>query len=115
MLTLQWTAFNHAELECGDAKSAFLQGDEHEMQDTKAEYAPALDELACAMNIPLVSAVKLAKALYGLGNAPRCRRLSVDRFLTLMGGRRTEALGTTYSLVAPYVDHFIITGILGQI
>ena len=33
MLTLQLTAFNHAELECTDAKSAFLQGDGDEMYD----------------------------------------------------------------------------------
>ena len=28
MLTPQWTAFNHAELESADAKSAFLQGED---------------------------------------------------------------------------------------
>ena len=31
MLTLQWASFHHAELECADAKSAFLQGDGKEM------------------------------------------------------------------------------------
>ena len=36
MPTLQWTAFNHAELECADAKSAFFEGDGHEMQDMKS-------------------------------------------------------------------------------
>ena len=46
MLTLQWRAFNNAE-EC--AKSAFLRGDGHEMQDTEAVYARALDDIACAM------------------------------------------------------------------
>ena len=49
MLTLQWTAFNHAELECAGAKSAVLQGDGHEMQDIEAVYARALDEIACAI------------------------------------------------------------------
>ena len=53
MPTLQWTAFNRTELECADAKSAFLQGDGHKMQDTKVVYARARDGIACAMNIPL--------------------------------------------------------------
>ena len=56
MPTLQSTAFNHAELECADAKSAFFQGDGHEMQDMEAVYARGLDDVACAMNIPLESA-----------------------------------------------------------
>ena len=79
MLTLQWTAFNHAELECADAMSAFLQGDGHEMQDTE-----------CAMNMPLGSAVRLANAVNGLGNTPGSWWLFVDRFLTSIGGRRTR-------------------------
>ena len=53
MLTLQRTAFNHAELECAGAKSASVQGDGHEMQDKEDACARALDEIACAMNIPL--------------------------------------------------------------
>ena len=56
MFTFQWTSFNHAELEFDDAKSAFLQGDGHEMQGKDYVYARALDEVACAMNIPLGSA-----------------------------------------------------------
>ena len=52
MLTLQWTAFNHAELDCADVKSAFLQGDGDEMQDTEAANARALDDISCSMNIP---------------------------------------------------------------
>ena len=39
MLTLQWTAFNRAELEYADAKSVFLQGDGHEMQEKEDVYA----------------------------------------------------------------------------
>ena len=50
MLTLHWTAFNHAEMECADARSVFLHGDGHEMQDTEAVHARALDDIACAMN-----------------------------------------------------------------
>ena len=37
--------------------------------DARSEdvYARTLDEIACAMNIPLGSAVKLPKGVYGLG------------------------------------------------
>ena len=70
ILTLVWAALNHAELECADAKSPFLQGDVHEMQDTEAVDGRALDAIESAMNILLGSA-RLAKAVYGLGNAPR--------------------------------------------
>ena len=97
VLTLQWTAFNHAELECADAKSALLQGDGHEMQDTESVYAKALDEIACAMRILSGSVVRLSKAVYGLGNAPQSWWLSVDPFLTSM--ERTENADGSDSLV----------------
>ena len=71
MLTLQWASFNHAVLECADAKSAFSQGDGKRMQETEDVHAGAPDEMACSMNIPMGSAVKLSKAVYGLGNAPQ--------------------------------------------
>ena len=60
MLTLQWSSFNHAQLECADAISAFFQSDGKEMQDEDV-YASALDEMVCAMNITLGSAVKQAR------------------------------------------------------
>ena len=53
MLTLQWAAFIHAELRCADAKSAFLQGDGKETQETEDVCARPLDEIACAMSTPL--------------------------------------------------------------
>ena len=82
-----------------------------------------LDEIACAMNFPLGSAVKLSKAVHGLGNAPRSWWLSVDKILTSIGGRRnrtdptvwcfsSEVLGTTCALVAACVGDFI-TGFAG--
>ena len=80
ILTLQWASFNHAELECADAKSAFLQGDGEEMQETEDVYARALGEIACAMNTPLGSAVKLPKAFCRLGHAPRSWWFSVEKF-----------------------------------
>ena len=53
MLTLHWTAFSHAELECADAKSAFLQDDGQEMQDSELIFARALDDIAAAMKVLL--------------------------------------------------------------
>ena len=103
MLTLQVTAFNHAELECAHAKSA-------EMRDA---YARILDEIGCAMHIPLGSAVRLVNAVHGLGNAPQSWWLSIDQFSDpTVWCFSTEGLGTTYELVAAYVDDFIITGFL---
>ena len=53
----------------------------YEVQDTDAVYARALDEVTCAMNILLGSAVRLAKAVNGPGGAPRVWWLSADWFL----------------------------------
>ena len=61
MFTLQWTAFNHAEL------------------DTRCNAKT------------MYSTVRLAKVVYGIGNAPRSWWLSVDQFLTSMGGRIRQA------------------------
>ena len=65
MLTLHCTAFNHAELECAIAKSAFLQGDGQEMQDPQPTYARALDEIKSAMKVPLGSAVGICDGYVG--------------------------------------------------
>ena len=101
MLTLQWTAPNHAELERADAMSAMLQGDGKEMQKSEDVYARALNEFACLMNTPLGSAVKHAKAEFKLGNAPQSWWLSVDRFLTSMAGEKgTEHLDGSDGLVS---------------
>ena len=42
MLPRQWASFNHAQLECADAMSAFLEGDGKKMQETEDLYARAL-------------------------------------------------------------------------
>ena len=52
MLTLQWTAPNHAELERATAMSAMLQGDGQEKQESEDVYARALNAFACAMSTP---------------------------------------------------------------
>ena len=70
-VVFQWAAQNRARLECADAKSASLQGDGEEMQEQKPIFALALDEMAIALGIPLGSAAKILKAVYGLPNAPR--------------------------------------------
>ena len=61
MRTIHWTAFGHAESECADAESA--QGDGQNTQDSESIYARALDEIACAVQVLLGSAVEIAKAV----------------------------------------------------
>ena len=91
VLTLQWCEVPKAHLGCADAKCAFLQGDGKEICEQEPIYARALDEVACAFNTPLNSAVEVAKAAYGLGNAPRSWWLSVDRFALEQGSTRSRA------------------------
>ena len=50
-------AFEHAELECADATSAFWQGHGQEIQDSEPVGAGAFGEIARAMKVPLGSAV----------------------------------------------------------
>ena len=73
------------------------------------------------MKDPLGSVVESAKAVDGLGNAPRSWWLSVNRFQTSQNGHgdtnRSDTFGgprTTNALVSTYVDDLIITGIPGQ-
>ena len=62
MLMLQWASINHAELDCADSKSAFLQGDGKEMQETEDVYARAVDEIACRIRCEIVeSCVRTGK------------------------------------------------------
>ena len=42
-----------AELECADAKCAFLQSDGEETQETEDVCARALEEIVCAMNVSM--------------------------------------------------------------
>ena len=58
-------------MESADAKSAFLQGDGAELDEHKPIYVQAIAEVANALDVPVGSAVRIAKAVYGLGNAPR--------------------------------------------
>jgi hypothetical protein len=119
-MILQWSAINKATVELADAKSAFLQGDGTEMDETKPVYAKAIAEIAAAFDIPDGSAIRIAKAVYGFGNAPRSWFFSVHRQLTEKGGIAcksepciwvfTRADQTVLALVGAYVDDFIIAG-----
>ena len=119
-LVLQWAAINKAIVESADAKSAFLQGDGAELSEHKPIYARAIAEVSAAFDIPEDSAIRIAKAVYGLGNAPRSWFFSVDRQLTNLGGKSCKSEhciwvfhrsnGTTLALVGAYVDDFLIAG-----
>ena len=87
-LVLQWAAINKAIVESADAKSAFLQGDGQELNDNEPIYVRAIAEVAHSLNVPINSAVRIVKAVYGLGNAPRSWFFSVHRSLTGIGGKQ---------------------------
>jgi len=85
-LVLQWASINKAVVESADAKSAFLQGDGQELDDNEPIYVRAIAEVAFAFKVPIGTAVRIVKAVYGLGNAPRSWFFSVHRSLTGVGG-----------------------------
>ena len=120
-LLLQWAAINGAIVESADAKSAFLQGDGTELSENRPIYAKAIAEVAAAFNLPENTAIRIAKAVYGLGNAPRSWFFSVDRQLRAIGGKpcKSEKCIWTFhkfdgsgilGLVGAYVDDFLIAG-----
>ena len=119
-LVLQWAAINRATVESADAKSAFLQGDGEELNEHKPIYVQAIEEVAAAFNIPVGSAVKIVKAVYGLGNAPRSWFFSVNRKLIDLGGQPLKSeqciwvfrnsKGSTIGVIAAYVDDFLVAG-----
>ena len=119
-LCLLWASTNQATAESADAKSAFLQGDGEELNENAPIYAKAIAEVAAAFQIPEGSAIKIAKAVYGLGNAPRSWYYSVHRKLAELGGevlksepciwKFVDPEGQTIGLVAAYVDDFLIIG-----
>ena len=123
-LVLQWAAINKATVEAADATSAFLQGDGQELDDNRPIYISATAEIAAALDVPTGTAVRTAKAVYGLGQAPRSWFFSVNRKLLEMGAHQLKSEpcvwrfcrpgdGTdtsVYAVVAAYVDDFLIAG-----
>ena len=107
-------------MESADAKSAFLQGDGQELDEKEPIYVKAIAKVALALNVPIGTGVKIVKAVYGLGNAPRSWFYSVHRALTGIGGyqlnsepciwRFTNTTGNVIGVVAAYVDDFLIAG-----
>jgi len=119
-LVLQWASINKAIVESADAKSAFLQGDGEQLNDNEPIYVRAIAEVAYALGVPVNTAVRIVKAVYGLGNAPRSWFFSVHRSLTGIGGIQLksepciwnfkDSNGKVIGVVAAYVDDFLIAG-----
>ena len=70
-LVLHWSAITKSTVESADAKSAFLQGDGQELKEHAPIYVQAMAEIAAAFDVPIDSAVRIAKAVYGLENSPK--------------------------------------------
>ena len=100
---------------------AFPQGDGQELKENDPIYVQAMAEVAHALGVPVGSAVKIVKAVYGLGNAPRSWFYTVHRKLTQLGGRQSTSepciwtftdpeTGKVYANVGAYVDDFLVCG-----
>ena len=124
MHTLQWTAFNHAELENADAKSAFLQGDGQEMQDRNESTQEHLLISRLQWRVFLVQpwncerfvwtrerAMKLVALGSPIRDTPERTKVANRPDQMVFS---TDGLGTCYALVAAYLGDFIITGVPGQ-
>ena len=104
-----------------DVKSAFLQTAPTQL--SRAVFARPVPELAKAMNLKEGQTIQLAKAAYGLINAPAEWHRDINRTLTSLGfiQLRTEPCCWKYvryengvprllGVVRAHVDDFIITG-----
>ena len=104
-----------------DVKSAFLQTAPTQL--SRAVFARPVPELAKAMNLKEGQTIQLAKAAYGLINAPAEWHRDINRTLTSLGFNqlRTEPCCWKYvryengvprllGVVCAHVDDFIITG-----
>ncbi|CAJ1435004.1 unnamed protein product [Effrenium voratum] len=82
-----------------DARAAFLQGGETQLQ--RQVFGLPVEELATAMNLPKGRAVQFLKATYGLTVAPREWFLKVGAILTEAGMNRLKTEPCMWSLKAP--------------
>ena len=82
-LLLQACALDGHTLECGDAKSAFLQADEGVGTDNL--YTRGVAEIRHALGVGPKEALKVVGAIYGLTNAPRIFWRDVDSKLQKIG------------------------------
>ena len=115
-LFLTLCAAHHFRVEKGDISGAFLQG--REFQDQL--FIEPLKEIAEAMNLPEGSITRLAKAAYGLVQAPLEFYLSVDEFLEQQGFIRQKADPCCWGLfdqsqspiawICSHVDDFLFGG-----
>ncbi|CAJ1424602.1 unnamed protein product, partial [Effrenium voratum] len=124
-LLLQMAAHRGWRVTKADARAAFLQGGETQLQ--RQVFGLPVEELATAMDLPKGRAVQFLKATYGLTVAPREWFLKVDAILTEVGLTRLKTEPCMWSLKVPdmnredgkqrvlglisaHVDDFLITG-----
>ena len=124
-LLLQMAAHRGWRVTKADARAAFLQGGETQLQ--RQVFGLPVEELATAMNLSKGRAVQFLKATYGLTVAPREWFLKVDAILTEVGLSRLKTEPCMWSLKVPdmnredgkqrvlglisaHVDDFLITG-----
>ena len=103
-MLFQAAALDHHTIECGDAKSAFLQA----------------DELALALGVTPGTLLEVVGAVYGLTNAPRIFWLDADSKMRALGGTPhdidrciwifKDRSGKVIGRVGCHVDDFIISG-----
>ena len=98
-LLLQMAAHRGWRVTKADARAAFLQGGETQLQ--RQVFGLPVEELATAMNLPKGRAVQFLKATYGLTVAPREWFLKVGAILTEAGMNRLKTEPCMWSLKAP--------------
>ena len=96
-LLLQMAAHRGWRVTKADARAAFLQGGETQLQ--RQVFGLPVEELATAMNLPKGRAVQFLKVTYGLTVAPRF--LKVDAILTEVGLNRLKTEPCVWSLKVP--------------
>ena len=118
-LLLQAGALDGHTLECGDAKSAFLQADEG--IGTDELYTSGVAEIKHALGVGQREALKVVGAIYGLTNAPRIFWKDVDAKLQKIGFQphaidkcvwtyRSVSNGNIIGRVGSHVDDFLLFG-----
>ena len=104
-------------LQKADAKSAFLQGAQH--QGDRNVFTIPVPELAAGLGIPNGEAVKLLKSAYGLASAPRDWFIDVKNVLVKCGFTQCKSdpclfllshENKTCGLIAMHVDDFVLAG-----
>ena len=117
-MLFQAAALDHHTIECGDAKSAFLQADEG--IGAEPLFTRGVPELALALGVTPGTLLEVVGAVYGLTNAPRIFWLDVDSKMRALGGTPhdidrciwifKDRSGKVIGRVGCHVDDFIMSG-----